>query len=197
MRLALTGRHLEITPVVRRLVDGKLARLERMLNDSAVSAQVVLSKEKNGYRADVMLHTRGEKFLHGVGVADALAGCLGGALDKISQQALKVKGKWQERKRHGPQKDGNGPVERVAVRSKSRSRRQSSPVAAEPAPVQARLPSILRSGRLSLKAMSLVEAAGQLDEATGVVVFRDADTAAVSVLYRAASGEITLVETDS
>ncbi len=35
MRLELTGRHVDITPALRRLVDRKLARLERVLNDSA------------------------------------------------------------------------------------------------------------------------------------------------------------------
>ena len=45
MRLELTGRHVDITPSLRRLVDKKLARLERMLNDSALSAQVVLTGE--------------------------------------------------------------------------------------------------------------------------------------------------------
>ena len=67
MRLELTGRHVEIAPIVRRLVERKLARLDRMLNDSALSAQVVLSREKRIYRTDVSLHARGEKFLHGVG----------------------------------------------------------------------------------------------------------------------------------
>jgi len=43
MRLALTGRHLDITPALRTLVDVKLAKLERLLSDSAVSAQAVLA----------------------------------------------------------------------------------------------------------------------------------------------------------
>jgi ribosome-associated translation inhibitor RaiA len=39
MRLELTGRQIDITPGVRRIVDTKLAKLERLLNDAAVSAQ--------------------------------------------------------------------------------------------------------------------------------------------------------------
>ena len=69
MRLELTGRRVDITPALRRLVDRRLGRLERMLNDSAVSAAVVLSHEPNLRRADVSLHARGEKFLHGVAAA--------------------------------------------------------------------------------------------------------------------------------
>src|ERR671928_57834 len=43
MRLELTGRHVDITPSLRRLVEAKIGKLERVLNDSAVSAQAVLT----------------------------------------------------------------------------------------------------------------------------------------------------------
>src|SRR5262249_41490715 len=99
MRLELTGRHVEITPALRRLVDAKLARLDRMLKDAALSAQVVLTAEKTGLRADVTLRARGEKFLHGMGRAGTWQPCMTEAIDKIVQQAQRVKGKWQERKR--------------------------------------------------------------------------------------------------
>ena len=71
MRLELTGRHVVITPALRRLVDTKLSKLERLLNDSAVSAQAVLTREKHVHRADITLHARGEKFLHGFASTDS------------------------------------------------------------------------------------------------------------------------------
>lgn len=190
MRLVLTGRHLDITPAIRRLVDGKLARLERMLNDSALSAQVVLAKEKNGYRADVTVHARGEKFLHGIGKADAIQACLAGAFEKIAQQAQKVKGKWQERKRRGPAK--GGPLDDGSATLPPDDRAAPSPPR-----VRARMPQILRASRQRLIAMSVADAARQVDGGDRVVVFRDLETAMVSVLYRAASGELTLVETET
>lgn len=99
MRLELTGRHVEITPALRRLISRKIGRLERLLNDSALSAQVVLTDEKSGRRADVALHARGEKFLHGVASSNRWAWSLSRAIEKIEQQAKRVKGKWQARKR--------------------------------------------------------------------------------------------------
>ena len=101
MRLELTGRHVDITPTLRRLVTRKLGKLERMLNDNAVSAQAVLTREKNRLCTEITLHARGEKFLHGVGDARTWSGSLTGAVDKIAQQAHTVKGKWQARKRRG------------------------------------------------------------------------------------------------
>ena len=102
MRIELTGRHVDITPALRRLVDGKLKKLERLLNDSAVSAQAVLTREKYRHRADITVHARGEKFLHGVGDSNSWTKSLSAAMEKISQQASRVKGKWQQRKRRTP-----------------------------------------------------------------------------------------------
>ena len=56
MRLELTGRHITITPVIRRLTDQRLAPMLRLLNDSAVSAQVVLTKVKTRVHAEVRPH---------------------------------------------------------------------------------------------------------------------------------------------
>ncbi len=63
MRLVLTGRHLEISPGLRTLVDRKLVRLERLLGNAIVSAQVVCVREKDRLEADVTVHMRGEHTL--------------------------------------------------------------------------------------------------------------------------------------
>ena len=193
MRLELTGRHVEITPLLRRLVDRKLARLERMLNDSAVSAQVVLTGEKRARRADITLHARGEKFLHAVGSSAKWETSLSQALGKIAQQARKVKSKWQEPKRR-PAKAAPGVGEhREAVRVR--------PVAAPPGAAAApkpRMPRIFRASRQVVKAMSVGDAARQIEvNGEGVLIFRDTETEAISVLFRRANGELTLVETEA
>ena len=101
MRLELTGRRVDITPALRKLVDTKLARLDRLLNDGAVSAQAVLEREKFRFLTEITLHARGERFLHGVGDAAGWETSLTEAIDKIAQQAKKLKGKREERKRKG------------------------------------------------------------------------------------------------
>ena len=99
MRIELTGRHVEITPALRRLVDRKLARLRRMMKDSMVSGQVVLTRDKYRDHVEITVHARGEKFLHAVAETGDWEASLGAAMEKINRQALRVKGKWQERKR--------------------------------------------------------------------------------------------------
>ena len=191
MRLELTGRHIEITPVLRRLVDTKLAKLERLLNDSAVSAQAVLTREKHRHRADITLHARGEKFLHGVGNSGSWETSLTEAIDKITQQAQKVKGKWQERKRRGA-------VKGVPIIGEEREAARVKPAGPARTRERVRMPRILRAQRQSIKPMTVADAAREVDAGgDGVVVFRDVETSTVSVLYRRRNGELTLVETEA
>jgi len=192
MRLELTGRHVDITPALRRLLESKLRKLERLLNDSAVSAQAVLTREKHRHRADITLHTRGEKFLHGNGDAAAWEASIGQAIEKIAQQAQKVKGKWQGRKRQGAAKEMTSAGE---VREASTAAPLETAAARRD---RARMPHILRARRQPIKPMSLADAAREMDAGgDGVVLFRDVETAAVSVLYRRRDGELTLVQADA
>jgi ribosome hibernation promoting factor len=111
MRLELTGRHVEITPALRRVVAAKLVRLERLLNDGAVSAQVVLTREKFGRWAEITLHARGERFLHAVGKETSFRASVGAAVDRLAQQARTLKGKYEGRKRRSA-----APARKTAAR---------------------------------------------------------------------------------
>ena len=99
MRLLLTGRQVDITPALRRLVEARLAKLERRFGDGLVSAQVVLSREKNRLVAEVVVHARQNRMLAGVGTTQTWSTALTAAVNKVLQQAETVKGKRQERKR--------------------------------------------------------------------------------------------------
>jgi putative sigma-54 modulation protein len=190
MRLELTGRHVDITPALRRLVTAKLSKLERLLNDRAVSAQAVLSREKHSVRADITLHARGEKFLHGVGNADGWETSIGEAIDKISQQAQRVKSKYTERKRRG--------VKGAPISGDSReatAARSSEPP--RPPRERVRMPRILRATRQTIQRMSVADATRAIEgNGDGLVIFRDVERDSVSVLYRR-NGELTLVETEA
>ena len=64
-----------------------------------MSAQVVLSREKNRVVAEVVVHARQDHMLAGVGATQTWSTALTAAVKKVLQQAETVKGKWQERKR--------------------------------------------------------------------------------------------------
>jgi len=190
MRLELTGRHVDITPGLRRLVTTKLSKLERLLNHRAVSAQAVLSREKHSVRADITLHARGEKFLHGVGNGAAWEASICEAIDKISQQAERVKAKYTDRKRRGVK--GAPAVgeaaEAVPPPAVARGARERERV---------RMPRILRATRRTIKPMSVADATREIDAGgDGIVIFHDTERDSLSVLYRR-NGELTLVETEA
>jgi putative sigma-54 modulation protein len=199
MRLELTGRHVNITPGVRTMVEDCLAHTLRLLNDSAVSAQVVLSKEKMRHHADVTVHARGEHFLHGEATGRDIATALGAAVDKIDQQARKLKGKWTERKRRGisaakaasaaprPERGGRGfSAEQGLERAATVRRRESGP------------PRIIRVRRYAVKPMTVEDAAAEIgDGRDAVIVFRNSASDMVTVLFRRPDGNFGLVEPEA
>ncbi len=189
MRLELTGRHVDITPDLRRLVTRKLSKLERVLNHRAVSAQAVLSREKHGVRADITLHARGERFLHGVGNSDTWEPSIGAAIDKISQQAQRLKTRFTDRKRRG--------VKGEPIVGESREAAAVKPIGPRAASRErVRMPHVLRASRQTIKAMSVADAARQIEGDGDLVIFHDVERDSISVLYRR-DGELTLVETEA
>lgn len=193
MRLELRGHHVDVTPGLRRFVEQKLSKLERLLNDRAVSAQAILTVEKRRHVADITLHARGERFLHGLGDSGTWETSLAQAIAKISHQAQKLKTK-QKDTRHGLEAPSLEPLEAVVKRAKARKR------AGDTTPVRARqrMPRVLRASREPLKPMSVEDAAREVETGgDGVVIFRNADSQAISVLYRRPNGELTLVETEA
>jgi putative sigma-54 modulation protein len=199
MRLELTARHVNITPGVRTMVEDSLAHTLRMLNDSALSAQVVLTKEKARHHADVTLHARGEHFLHGEATGRDIATALAAAIDKVDQQARKLKGKWTERKRRGisaakagsaaprPERGGRGfNAERRRDRAALRSREEGA------------APRIIRVRRYAVKPMTVEDAAAEIgDGRDAVIVFRNSASDMVTVLFRRPDGNFGLVEPEA
>src|ERR1700710_170870 len=127
MRLELRGHHVDVTPGLRRLVEDKLAKLERLLNDRAVSAQAILTVEKHRHLADITLHARGERFLHGLGDSGNWETSLTQAITKISRRGENLKTQ-QKDKRHGlkaPSPEASEPaVKRAAAPRKEAPERR-------------------------------------------------------------------------
>ena len=178
MRLVLTGRHFDISPGLRTLVDRKLERLERLLGNAIVSAQVVCIRERDRLEADVTVHMRGDHILTSRATGATWNSALTTVVDKIERQGVKVKGKWTERKR----------------RVTSTRRTAEPPVDGQPAPAD---PRVVRITRAQLKPMTVANAALELS-ATGdpFLVFRNAETDALNVLLRRRRGEFGLLESD-
>ncbi len=183
MRLVVTGRHVEITPLLRTLVEQRLSKLDRVLNDGVVSAQVVLTLERYRHIVEITLHARGDRRLHGLGDTREWETSLAEAVEKLMGQAHKVKGKWEKRKR----------------RAQSARTLPAPAVAPPPGAVEEPRPRrVVRTARYAVKPMTVEEAALSVDESQeAFIVFRNASTDTVSVVYRRKDGNLGLIEPES
>jgi len=190
MRLELTARHFTIPAPVRKLAEQRLGRVLRPLNDGAVSAQIVVTREKTRFQAEVTLHARGEHFLHAEATGRDAATALGASIDKIERQVQKLKSKWTERKRQGvsPAKAASAtprPERGAAAFGTGLELRESGNG-------QMR---IIRARRYAVKPMSVDEAAMEVaDGRDAFLVFRNSSTEEINVLFRRADGNLGLIE---
>lgn len=182
MRLELTGRHLDLTPPLRQLIERKLTKIERLLRDSALSAQVVCSLEKYRHVIEMTIHARGDHILHGVGQGRTWPTALKAVGAAIEKQARRVKTKWTTRKRRA-----SGP----------RDLAPSAEPAGAAVAAEAR-PRILRSRAYAVKPMTVEDAVLRVEGAGDTfVVFRNASTDAINILYRRKDGHFGLIEPEA
>jgi putative sigma-54 modulation protein len=187
MRLELTGRHIRITPSLRQLVQDALDKLERVMHDRAVSLQAVLSQEKHRHHVEMTLHARGEHFFHGAGYGKDWDAAVNQAVEKVEQQARKLKGKWTE----GRRRRGTAAAKAAAAARPERVSRFGEDGAESTV-------RIIRARRTATKPMSVDEAALEVGDTAGAfVVFRNAATDAVNVLFRRTDGNLGLVEPEA
>ena len=189
MRLELTGRHIKITPALRELVEDGLSHALRKLNNSAVSVQVVLTREKARIRAEATLHVKGERFLHGEATGHDAATAINAVLAKIDRQAQKVKSRWADGKRQGFSSA-------KAASASPRPEGARSTVRAEPSFDDGIR--IIRARRYAVKPMSVEEAALEVaDDRGAFLVFRNASSDSINVLFRRPDGHLGLIEPDA
>jgi putative sigma-54 modulation protein len=180
MRLDITGRNVDISPSLRQLIDRRLAKLERLLNDSAISAQLVLTKEKYRHRTEIIVHARGDHMLRGKGEGAGWPVSVRDAIAKIEQQAQKLTGKWQGRKRRG-----------------AGTRAIPAPPPADAALEAAASRRVIKATRYAVKPLSIDDAVQRLSAGPeSFVVYRNADSDAVTILYRRTDGHYGLIEPD-
>lgn len=178
MEFEYTGRHVDVTPALRAHVEDHFQKLEHIFNDSTARAHVIIEVEKNRQIGEVLLHWR-EHTLTATDTNADMYQALTRAIAKIEKQALKLKKKIIDRKQGAksvaaaaPQPDGNIEVEASPAR-----------------------PRIIAARRYSVKPMTAEEAALRLSSETDqFLVFRDADTQRIGVIYKRKDGNFGLIE---
>jgi ribosomal subunit interface protein len=101
MKLTVTGRQVVVSQTTRQTLDRKLRRLDRVLQERAISAQCVLARQREAYICELTVHVRGDHVLHGVGRQPKIPAALAEATDKVALQAQKLIDRWKTRHKNG------------------------------------------------------------------------------------------------
>ncbi|HET9209801.1 MAG TPA: ribosome-associated translation inhibitor RaiA [Thermoanaerobaculia bacterium] len=174
MKTEIIGRNTPIDDRLRGLVEKKLAKLERFL-DEPIEARVTLITEKHSHLAELHVTHRGG-ILQGSDHTD-------GPFQEAVQRAV---AKVEEAARRTHQKTVDDR-RRAAARGTRGQHGQRWPVEVleQDSVGEGRAPRVIETGQIAIKPMTLDEAALALDASEhGVVVFRDAASDRLSVLYK-------------
>jgi putative sigma-54 modulation protein len=176
MEFEFTGRHIEVTSAVEQLAMKELRKLDRVLNSAPIRAHVTVSSEKYRKRAEVVIYWRDHVFT-GVDENTDLNQAVTAAAAKVQKQVLRVKDKFKTKKRARTPVGAAAPGPEGAI--------EKSPNA----------PRIIAARRYRVKPMTAEEAALELaDSKDQFIVFRDAETSRVGVLYQRTDGNFGLIE---
>lgn len=177
MEFEFTGRHVEITPAIERLARKELEKLDRILDSAPMRAHVILTSEKYRQCTEIILYWRDLVFAGQAENSD-LTQSISAAAGRVQKQVLRLKEKFKAKKRK------RGSVRAVV------------PEAAAAASVEAgTAPRIIPARSYRVKPMTPEEAATLVkDSPDQFIVFRDAETNKVGVLYKRKDRNFGLIE---
>ena len=183
MSLDITGRHIEVTEPLRKFATDRLERL-RGIADEVLETHFILTVEKHQrHIAEVNMKTRHD-FYHGEEVSTDMYTSIAAVLDKVEKQILKDKGRINTRKRR------NGTHGASVVTT-------TTVVEIEEA-LGEKLPRIIRSNEIAAKPMSVDDAAIAIGDSThDFLVFRNADTERLNIVYKRRDGNIGWIEPEA
>jgi putative sigma-54 modulation protein len=177
MSVEFTGRNVRVTAVLKELARERTEKLERHLGGPA-QVRVVLSQEKHRFGAEVIATHRRRRWKAQEETADPRA-AMTLAFEKIDAQAKRDSEKRRDRKHRG-----------AGAAAPLKQPRTAAP-AASPAPERRIVPIGQRS---AIKPMTVEEAAMRMDGSPQeILVFRDAASQRISILYQRRDGDLGLI----
>lgn len=177
MQIAVTFRHMEVSEAVRQYLEDKISRVKKYI-DEPIDAQAVLSVEKKiRHCAEVTLVAKGIT-IKGSNETNDMYSAIDGMVDKLERQLKRYK---EKIKRHKPASERMRQVEKTIFSAESIDEGAPEPV-------------VIRSQSFSVKPLSVEEAVMQMDLLNKTfLVFSDASTNEISVVYRRKDGNYGLI----
>jgi putative sigma-54 modulation protein len=177
MKFEYTGRHIEVTPALRSHVEEQFSKLGHLFNKKdELSAHVIMGVEKGRHKSEIVLNWKHEILTANTSNSDMYLS-LSQTIAKIEKQGLKLKKKIIDKQHKGV---------KVGVIAADGDEAK----AAGPPPAR-----IINARGYDIKPVSTEEAAMLLDgEENQFLVFRDAKSERVSVIYKRKDGNYGLIQ---
>ncbi|HQR38279.1 MAG TPA: ribosome-associated translation inhibitor RaiA [Blastocatellia bacterium] len=175
MRYEFTGRHITVTPALKKHAREHLEKLDRILDSAPMQAHIILEVEKHRQNAEIVVTWRDHTFKSNASTKDMY--------DSITKASVKIEGQVFKLK------------DRYAKRKRAAVPTSTAAAAAEPKIATLREPRIVRTRNYAVKPMMPEEAAARITSTTDqFVVFRDAETNRTGVIYKRKDGNFGLIE---
>ena len=179
MQVSVTFRNTGSESWFKDYVTERLSRIQKYI-DKPVEAHVVLSVEKFRYVAEINIMAKGISLV-GKEEAKDMQLAIDNVIDKIERQIKKHKEKSREHKANTNRPEDMGDLREA------------------PAPFEEELKlRVVETRRVVLKPMSLDEAILEMESSRNrFVIYRDAHSENISVIYRRDDGNFALLEANS
>jgi putative sigma-54 modulation protein len=171
MNIIVTGRHLEVTPALKKYAEEKIKKFNRYLSNIS-EAIITLSVEKYRHKVEVLLKVNGV-LIQAEGITGEIYSSIDEVVEKLERQVKKYKEKL---------------VSHRKVEGKASATALKTPSAEETG-------KIIKNKKFELKPMSPDEAAMQmelLDKA--FFVFTNDSSGNINVIYKRKDGNFGLIE---
>jgi putative sigma-54 modulation protein len=171
VNLSITARHIEIADSIKDYLKKRLNKLKKYFNKKEVNIHVVFMAEKERRGIEVALNYNGA-ILHGQETTQDIYASIDQVVEKLERQLKKYKDKIQKKPRG---------LSKVKFEDMTTSQTQEIKT--------------IRRKKLTLKPITLEEAIIQLEQTPlDFLVFTDAQTDTINVLYRCKDGNYGLIE---
>jgi len=177
MQIATTFRHMEPSDALKSYAEEKLERIKKYI-DEPIVAQVYLTVEKIRHIVEISINAKGVTTKASEATNDMYA-AIDAVIDKIERQLRRYK---ERLKAHKP---ADAPERQV----------QKKIIGAEELELSNE-PVVIKTKTVSIKPMSVDEAVMQMDLMhKDFLVFTDAGSDSINVIYRRRDGNYGLIET--
>ncbi len=195
MQLSTTFRHMDASSAVRDYAADRLDKIRKYFNKDPISAHAVFSVERGfNHVADLQITLPNGILINAKEVTEDMYSSIDLAAARIERQVRKWKEKIRDHKPHG----GPGAEfrERVISADEIEPRREPETEASVAAAKASPGFRVIKDETFSARSMNVEDAAMQLNLlGDDLLVFTDAATSCISVLYRRKDGNYGLVET--